>query len=271
MANRAFSSSLAIQRVLLIFLLIATTVPARAQDDDRGWTVRVGLGGQLTPEYPGSADLRVSPYPVVVPRRTGEPIPFGAPGDSPGLILFRTGGLEVGPIVNLAPKRDAEDVEAPLETVGTTIEGGVFAQFYVRPAIRVRAELRKGFGGHRGWIGSAGADFILRDGDNYIFSIGPRVRWSDGRYHRAYFGITPAEATATGLPAYEPDGGFQAVGINAGALYQFDYNWGLSAYARYDRLIRDAADSPLVRTLGSRDQFSTGLALTYTFDIGKLF
>ena len=34
----------------------------------------------------------------------------------------------------------------------------------------------------------------------------------------------------------------------------------------YDRLIRDAADSPIVRQLGSRDQFSGGIALTYVLD-----
>lgn len=260
----------ALQSSALAFLMFAAATPALAEDDDKGWTVRVGLGGQITPEYPGSDDMRISPYPVISVRRTGDPIAFGAPGDSPGITLIKTGGLQIGPIANLAPKRKAKDVGIPIEKVKTTFEAGAFIQFYLSKAIRVRAEGRRGIGGHKGWIGSTGTDFIIRDKDRYIFSIGPRVRFSSQRYQRAYFGITPATAVASGLPVYDPDGGIHAIGVNAGALYQFNYHWGMTGYARYDRLVHDAADSPLVRTLGSRNQFSAGVALTYTFDIGKL-
>jgi outer membrane protein len=40
------------------------------------------------------------------------------------------------------------------------------------------------------------------------------------------------------------------------------------AYAKYDRLSGDAADSPVVRELGSRSQLSGGLGITYTFNLG---
>ena len=42
-------------------------------------------------------------------------------------------------------------------------------------------------------------------------------------------------------------------------------NWGAAVYGRYDRLIGDAADSPVTRQLGSRGQPSVGVALSYTF------
>jgi outer membrane protein len=251
------------------FATLWSASPAHA--DDRGYTIRLGLGAQVTPDYPGSDDIRVSPFPAFGIRRTGDPIKFGAPGDSPGLSLINVGGFEAGPAVNFAPSRKAKDVGLPFDKVKATLEAGGFVQFYLDPAIRIRAELRKGIGGHDGLNGSVGADFIIRDKDRYIFSIGPRARFSDKKYQRAYFGITPAESIASGLPAYRPDGGFQAIGINAGFLYQFNYHWGITSYARYDRLIDDPGKSPLVRRLGSRDQFSGGLALVYTFDIGKIF
>ena len=34
------------------------------------------------------------------------------------------------------------------------------------------------------------------------------------------------------------------------------------------KLIADAADSPIVRTIGSRNQFSGGVELTFTFNTG---
>lgn len=247
---------------------LAAATPAQA--DDRGYTIRVGLGAQVTPEFPGSEDLRVSPYPTFGIRRTGDPIKFGAPGDSPGIAILSTSGFQAGPIVNFAPARKSKDVGEPFEKVKATVEAGGFAQFYVLPQLRVRGEVRKGIGGHKGVIGSVGADFIARDKDNFIFSIGPRARFSNQRYQRAYFGVTPAEALASGLPAYDPDGGFQAIGANTGIMYQFSYHWGVTGYARYDRLIKDPGKSPIVREIGSRDQFSAGLGLVYTFDIGKI-
>ncbi len=77
--------------------------------------------------------------------------------------------------------------------------------------------------------------------------------------------MTPAAALSSGLPTFDADGGIQSVGLTAGYLRQLNRRWGLAAYARYDRLIGDAADSPVTRNLGSRSQPSVGLALSYTF------
>jgi outer membrane protein len=141
-------------------------------------------------------------------------------------------------------------------------------EYQLAPSFRFRSEVRRGLGGHDGWIGNVGADFVMRDKDRYLFSIGPRVTVSDRNYHRAYFGVTPQESVATGLAVYDPDGGVHAVGAAAGLLFGLGPNWGIYSYAKYDRLVGDAARSPVVRQLGSRDQFSGGLALTYTW-VGK--
>jgi outer membrane protein len=95
------------------------------------------------------------------------------------------------------------------------------------------------------------------------------VTWSDARYHRAYFGVTPAESVRTGLAAYRPGGGIQAFGATAGFLTRLSKRFGLYSYAKYDRLVGDSADSPVVRSFGSRDQLSGGLALTYTWGGSK--
>jgi outer membrane protein len=36
-------------------------------------------------------------------------------------------------------------------------------------------------------------------------------------------------------------------------------------YGRYERMVGDAAKSPIVRDLGSRNQLSGGLGISYTF------
>lgn len=258
-------------RVAVPLIAIAAIASPASAKDDRGWTVTVGVGPQFIPEFPGSKDLQLAPLPVLGLRRTGDPIKFSAPGDAKGPPIVSGNGFELGPAFNITPKRKQKDVGAPVGNVKTTIEAGAFAQYFIGDNFRVRAEALHGLGGHDGWTGSVGADLIARDKDTYIFWIGPRLRFSDSKYNRAYFGVTPAAALASGLPVYRPDGGTRAWGATTGVTYQFDYHWGMTAFGRYDRLSSDAGRSPIVREFGSRNQYWAGAALTYTFDVGKIF
>ena len=257
----------------LPFLLAAWSAPAAAADEEaqkkEPRRTRVGLGAQLVPAYPGADGHSLRPLVDVSRSRGSRPFDFEAPDESFGPSLIKEGGLEIGPALNLQGSRKASDVGAALDKVPFTFEAGAFVQYAFSPKFRIRTELRKGLGGHDGWTGQAGADFVARDGDDWLFSVGPRVTVSDGRYHRAWFGVTAAESVRTGLAAYRPGGGIQAVGATAGFLKQLTKRFGLYSYAKYDRLVGDAADSPVVRVHGSRDQFSGGLALTYTFGGGS--
>lgn len=251
-------------------LLVAA--PAAAQNEGSGhrWTVTVGGGPQIYPKYPGADSYGINPMPILSLRREGRPMPFEAPDEGAGFgILGPSSAFDFGPAVRFQNKRDEDDVGAAVGNVGFTVEVGGFAQVFVTDNFRLRVEGRKGLGGHEGWVGDVGADFVYRNGDDTIFSIGPRARIADDRYHRAYFGVTPAVATATGLPAYDPGGGFYAVGAVAGLTQRLGRNWGLYGYAGYDRLVGDAADSPIVRTFGSRNQFSGGLGLWLEFGVGR--
>ena len=78
-----------------------------------------------------------------------------------------------------------------------------------------------------------------------------------------------AASAASGLPSYRPDGGLHAAGIASGISYQFSPRVGLFGFGRYERLVGDAADSPIVRELGSRNQLSGGLGLNYVFTVRR--
>jgi outer membrane scaffolding protein for murein synthesis (MipA/OmpV family) len=258
----------------LPFLLAGWSAPAAAQEGEEAEKkeprrIRVGVGAQAVPSYPGADDHSLRPLVDVSITRGSKPFDFEAPDESFGPSLIKTGGLEIGPALNFEGSRTAKDVGADLDKVPFTFEAGAFVEYEFSPKFRFRVEGRRGLGGHDGWTGQAGVDFVARDGDDWLFSVGPRLTWSDARYHRAYFGVTAAESVRTGLAAYNPGGGIQAVGATAGFLTQLSKRFGLYSYAKYDRLVGDAADSPVVRGFGSRDQFSGGLALTYTFGRGS--
>ncbi|HEU0100444.1 MAG TPA: MipA/OmpV family protein [Allosphingosinicella sp.] len=256
---------------LLPLLIASWSAPALADEGQKKEPrrIRVGVGAQLVPSYPGSDDVSLRPLVDVSLSRGSKPFDFEAPDESFGPSLIKSGGLEIGPALNFESSRKPSDVGADLDKVPFTVEAGAFVQYAFGPKFRIRVEGRRGLGGHDGWTGQAGADFVARDGDDWLFSIGPRVTVSDGRYHRAYFGVSPAESVRTGLAAYNPGGGVQAVGATAGFLTRLTKSLGLYSYAKYDRLVGDSADSPVVRTYGSRDQLSGGLALTYTWGGSK--
>lgn len=252
-------------------LLALAAAPAAAQED-RGWTATIGGGAQVFPKYPGADSVGVSPLPIIGLRRTGTPLPIEAPDDGWGFgLLGSESAFDFGPAIRFQNKRQEEDVGAPVGDVGVTVEAGAFAQLLLGRSFRLRVEGRKGIGGHEGWVGDLGADFVLRDRDTYVFTIGPRARFSDDRYQNAYFGVTPAVSAATRLPVFDADSGVHAVGMTAGLTYMLDRHWGLYTYAGYDRLVGDAADSPIVRSFGSRNQYSVGLGAFYSFDVGNLF
>lgn len=253
--------------LILLFPLSATS----AQDSSDGEKkkepkrYRVGLGAQFVPSFPGSEDFSIRPFGDFSRTRGDKPFAFEAPDENFGFAVVKAGALRIGPALNIEGSRKPSDIGAALDKVDTTFEAGAFVEYQLTPNFRTRSEVRKGLGGHDGWIGNVSADFIMRDGDRYLFSIGPRVTISNRTYHRAYFGVTPGESVATGLATYDPDGGVQAIGATTGLLFGIGPNWGIYSYAKYDRLVGDAARSPVVRQLGSRDQFSGGLALTYSW------
>lgn len=249
-----------------------SALPALAQQDEafEGLAsderiMRVTLGASLKPKFPGSDSHAFGPLVDVDTKTEGGQFYFEAPDESFDFFLIDSQGFALGPVVDYRGARSAEDVGAALPKVKFSLEPGVFAQYQAGENFRVRGELRKGVSGHKGWIADFGADFIMRDGDSWLFSVGPRVSWADDQYHDAWYGVAPGDAAAAGLPAYDPGSGIQSYGATSTLEAQVGGPWGIYAYAKYDRLTGDAANSPIVVQLGSRDQFSGGIGLSYTF------
>ncbi|MBB3911133.1 MipA/OmpV family protein [Sphingomonas desiccabilis] len=252
----------------LSLALLATGTAAYGQEEREERAprrTRIALGPQLVPSFPGSDSVSVRPLIDVARARGDDPFPFEAPDESSGPIVARSNGWQFGVAFGVEGKRSRNDTDGVLPKVGFTVELGGFVQYEVAPAFRLRTEFRQGLGGHKGLIGTVSADYVARDGDQWLFSIGPRATFANGRYNRAYFGISDETAATSGLSPYRADGGLQAVGAATGFLYQLTPRWGIYSYAKYDRLVGDPGRSPVVRNFGSRNQLSGGVALSYTF------
>jgi len=256
-------------RAGLVLSLALLVFPAQALAQEREpRRVRIAIGPELSPSFPGASGVSFGPFLEGDIARGDAPFEFEAPDESFGLPVLNLGGIEMGPAMGFQRKRKEDAAGPGLPEVDLTVELGGFVQAFITPNVRLRADIRHGVNGHEALVGEASADWVARDGDRWLISLGPRVAFGGARYHRTYFGVSPDDAEASGLPVFTVGSGVQSVGGTAGFIRQLDRRWSLHGYARYDRLLGDAAKSPIVREHGARNQFSGGLALSYTFGRG---
>ena len=249
-------------------LAVPLAAPIAAQAQEAGGPVsriRVALGPEFTPAYPGADRQSLSPFFYLDRAQDGEEFAYEAPDESFSFTLLSIGNIHIGPALAITDKRTTRDTMEGLRTVGTTIEPGLSITANLSSSFYGFAETHRGLGGHDAWNGRAGLDYIFRQGDAWLLSAGPRLTWGDGKHTRTYFGVSPAESAETGVPFHKPSAGIQSVGTAVGGMYQLNNRWGLAAYGGYARLVGDAARSPIVKQFGSRDQWSAGIALSYSF------
>jgi outer membrane protein len=245
-------------------------VPPPVQNED-GWIVTVRAMGAVSPSFPGSGQLRPYPFPAVSFRRIGEPEVFSTPDDGFGLSIIDLGYFRAGPVANFVFKRGQRDGLFGLRRVGLTHEVGGFVEFTPIEHIRTRAELRQGVDGHKGFVAVLSADLYGSTGP-VSMSVGPRFDIGDNRYANAYFSVTPVEALLNGrLTPYEATGGFTSAGGVATLRYDFTDNANATIFGGLQRLTGSVGQSPIPSLIGSRNQFSAGLAIGRSFEVKGLW
>lgn len=245
--------------VCLYVAVSCFSTPASAQsapftEQASGVEFELGGGAYVTPSFEGSDHYTAGAYPS---------IRFGYLALENGF-LFGGGddhGLSFRPSFRYLSKRAAGDDTAliGLDDVNPAIELGAglrygFGQF------SVSGDLRYGVTGHNGFVAELGADYTLKPVDQITLMVGPRASLASSNYMETNFGVSPSEATAFGSSAFEAQGGFKSIGFEVSLRYQIDDNWALESGAGYDRLINDAANSPIT-AVGSKDQFTFKLGL----------
>lgn len=260
-----------------LFALAAAPAIAQERPTNEGWGVTVGAGGLVSPTYEGDDTYRVSILPNI--QVTYGDTFFASVQEGIGYRVINSDTLRAGPIARVRFSRD-EDGDQPFAVTGddstdliglgdvdTSIELGGFVE-YELGAITLSAEARQAATGHEGFVADLGARWSGRSmmfGPPVIWSIGPRVRLVDESFNAAYFGVTPTQSLASGLPVYNADGGLHSYGVGATAIIPLDRDnmWTAVVFAGYDRLEGDAASSPLVQQRGSEDQGTLGIFLSY--------
>ncbi|MBO0902506.1 MipA/OmpV family protein [Jiella sonneratiae] len=240
----------------------AAPQPASFDYGDDDLVFELGIKGVVEPEFLGSNDYRVVPGAIFSVEYLNLP-GIGSFGGPDGL------GLSIGPSFNYVGARKSSDHPelSGLDDVDATYEAGIKVSYEWQYA-EVYGEARYAFGGAEGFVGNAGANLIARPTDTVTLKLGPTVSFASKGYMDDYFSVSAAEEIASGgkFQAYDAGGGFRTVGVAASARYEFSPDWFLNADASWDRLVGDAADSPIVKA-GDKDQYSFTLGVSKRFSL----
>jgi outer membrane protein len=226
--------------------------------------LEIGGSASRRPAYEGAKDYKVYPAPLFALHYLW----------LPGLGEVKDGrpkeGFSVSPSLRFIAKRNSDDYAAlrGLNDVDASYElGGRFA--YTFGMFRPWVAVRYGFGGYEGTVGEAGFDVVVRPSAETEVTFGPRASFASRDYMQTYFGVTAPEAARSGMSAYSPSAGLKGAGAEVIGRYQFTPQWAVIGSVAFERLLGDAADSPIAKA-GDENQFTAKLGLSYRFGL-KLF
>jgi outer membrane protein len=229
-----------------------------------GYNLTASLQAAAAPSWQGSKKYSVFPSGNVAVTRPWQFDDFYAPDDAASLALVNTKILSFGVAAAILEDRGNSHELQGMRNIGWAGETGGFVNIWPVPWMRVRVEALKGVFAEDGLRVNVGSDLVTHPGQ-WTFSAGPRFSWADDHYAGTYFGVTPAEALASPYfqKSYTAKGGPLSAGLEASTEYKWSPHVRLTLSANYDRLLDDAAASPIVRQVGSADQFSVAGGLRF--------
>ncbi len=208
------------------------------------WKVTIGGGAIVQPEYEGSDEFKILPFPLFS-ASFGDSIhvdPSGATVD-----IFERDGFSAGLKAGYELGRK-EDDSGNLRGLGDVDPGGVVGGqiSYEMGPLEIYAKLDKTIGGSNGLTGALGTTLSHRY-ERFVFSGDISATWADDNHMEAYFGISPGQSANSGLPEFEAEAGIKRIDVKGSVTYMLTDSWFATSSAGVGVLVGDAKDSPIVR------------------------
>lgn len=228
-------------------------------DEVPEWQGVVAAGPMAVPRYEGSSAYEVRPAATLELRWRDRAYASTAEGIGFNLLVGK--GYRAGASLGLDLGRD-EDDDDRLRGMGDldpAAEAKLYGEVVFFP-VTLRAAARRTLDSGGGWMADLSAYLPLAGSETFFAFAGPVVSLADGRAQRRAFGVDTGQAARSQFAAYRPDGGLRSAGLGLSATWLFHEHWLLNGTAGFQRLLGDAADSPL----SLRDeQYGLSLMLGY--------
>lgn len=118
---------------------------------------------------------------------------------------------------------------------------------------------------HKGSLTTFTSTYTLPLYIPWRFEFEVESSFASDKYMKSYFGVSQADALASGLPQFTANADFTDITFNANIILFSSPTWGAYTRLSYSRLLNDAAESPLVKQEGSANQTQFGLGVFYRF------
>jgi MipA family protein len=209
-------------------------------------TVRVGLVSLGGMRYQGSDESRFALVPGVL-LQTANGF-FADPFNGVGYAFEPAGALQYGVRLGIDTGRDKQDALPGFEKIKTSLNPGVFANYAVSDTLTLKSSLRVGLAGES-------SNALLNLGATYkLFQAGPVVltatasaKYANAGYMQSYFGVSAAQAAASGFKTYQPSAGFSTVQLGLTGGFPVSREIYIISSLGVQQIVGDAAKSPLVK------------------------
>lgn len=234
----------------------------------------VGLGVAMIPDYIGSDDYKAAPLPILKYTFGGQRyIKLAGPELSINLVNHRN--FQFGPVARYFGSRDDDvddEVVKKMRKVDSGVAAGAFAALEIRqaePRNRINITLRflaDVSDAYDGYTLDFDATLWRKVAEKWDVFIGAGTTYADNDYMDTYFSVNSANrgsATPAELPDYNADFGTRDVRVYTGAIRYFENHWLLGGMFRYQALLNDAKDSPVVDLRGDSNQYAAAIFAGY--------
>lgn len=215
------------------------------------WQIETGLAVEPRPLYEGARDYRFLIGPVIDVRY--QDLAFASVGEGIGVNVLRGDNYRAGIAVGYDLGRDAKDDLAHLKGLGNVSAAPtvkLFGSYVVSKGLPLvfRADVRQFAGG---------ADGVVADIDVYtplpgssaklVMFAGPSVTYADRLHQQTLFGVSEAQARASGYQNYLAHGGLESAGFGFTATSFMTKHWLINFDLAANWLFGSAADSPITQ------------------------
>ena len=251
--------------VFAIAFGLALRTGAAAADDTRNWDLALGVGAAYAPDYGGAsaASPRLRVWADGVYRTQGFgtlALDSGSLTIAPELRWDFVDSLDsgIGVLVGYRGGRNdrnpgstsAEDGSARLQglpSISGAIDAGVGGHVTVL-GVPLFAQVRTALHGTQGALMNLGAYLPFKPRLDFELTILPTVTWANTRQMRALYGVSPTAAMGSSFAPYDPGAGWENAAVEVAGDWRVSGRWHLIASVAYQRLLGNAARSPIVQT-----------------------
>ncbi|HEX7387561.1 MAG TPA: MipA/OmpV family protein [Castellaniella sp.] len=247
-----------------VLLTLAALFAQTAQADN---TVALGVGMAVQPNYEGARDYRAKPFPIINAEsgpffaQTGEGF-YNSTDNGLGLKLINTPSFTFGVGASIMWGYDQDDVPPGIGGVPDALGANAFMSTNLSDYVLRLSATQAVTHQDRGLLLNAKVSYPYAATSALTLTPSISTSWGNQKYMSSYFGISPQAGASSGLGAYAPSSGIKDVSVGVSAKYAVTDRFSLTGSIGADRVLGQAADSPLVE---QKTQMRSTIGGSYAF------